>query len=736
MVSFVSVDQQPSWLVNALEKNLYNDLSGYARFIPIIKSEKEASCVNRSSSCLIDIYREDNIDALMLGEVGESYIDYRVYDVRTGNLVETGSISVRSTTMLKLRMEAFSAFQAFLEKGGILEQRQYRIIDTEDTPVAQTSEQPVSTAYFSNEIFIGLVLFICFPYLLTFIGKPRKHTERKQIIRRYFYPYLLVCLLVLSYPIAKNYINFSQIINAVMPLTETYWWLITILGGCIWAYFLILIFQIVVPHLQGIERIKQNALFPVIKAFFVTFVIKLLFIGLLFTAYFYGIYTYSKDMGISNETIVIFVLPTAGLLICYWIGLLLDVFAMSLDVKLVDGHLDYNSLTHIKVKRYLIGYLKRNGVTLNKQLVDDVVFIPGKNKGVMSYAGGLTRPRIVIEKELIDLAIARDYVKKLVKPVYRYANAFSLQPNLNLEQKKKSLFSMSDSKRNTALERMSEFYSDNVNHRKASLEAKSRNAKGIIYPEFEPQDDLPSLMSDNFDDMQIVEALLLEDAQYNAPYDEDAEVDDSSLDDKDFLFGIILQKLGGLLRHEHVFTTFYFYFRYKVGAKKKSYNFVLSKYFSRIADTFVVLNFGLHHLIQHLYFQMTRNKGFITSRRLSHLILESQDKIFTEVNKMLDERKRKFFRTDECDRIVWLSMFCVHPMSERKSPRLRFYFKLLFSISVISVFGWIGYDAYQYNDRYISIIEQEKQAIREAIEKANDEGKEEEIKEESENNEQ
>ena len=79
--------------------------------------------------------------------------------------------------------------------------------------------------------------------------------------------------------------------------------------------------------------------------------------------------------------------------------------------------------------------------------------------------------------------------------------------------------------------------------------------QGVVIPKLGSDDDLPSLMSDNGIDIQIVEAMLKENTGDNFHYDPDAEVDDSSEKDKDFLLQLLFGRLNTnrpfLLRCRH-----------------------------------------------------------------------------------------------------------------------------------------------------------------------------------------
>ena len=59
-VDSVSDDNQKLWVVNALEQNIYNDMSGYARVIPFKKlSNENRKCKNRDLDCILNIYKKN-----------------------------------------------------------------------------------------------------------------------------------------------------------------------------------------------------------------------------------------------------------------------------------------------------------------------------------------------------------------------------------------------------------------------------------------------------------------------------------------------------------------------------------------------------------------------------------------------------------------------------------------------------------------------------------------------------
>jgi len=171
-----------------------------------------------------------------------------------------------------------------------------------------------------------------------------------------------------------------------------------------------------------------------------------------------------------------------------------------------------------------------------------------------------------------------------------------------------------------------------------------------------------------------------------------------------------------LLRHEDVFTTISYYLRYK---KRLPYNFIFSKNFAVVADTFVVINFGLNHLMQYLHYQATSISSFLTIKGVPSVMLKSQDEILISAKEAADERKPKLIRTDELERIVWLSRFCQGSFGLQQgiNSRAKKIFKWSFAFGVIYMMSIVLIDSYNYHPKYLQIIENEKQEIADAIKK-------------------
>ena len=334
--------------------------------------------------------------------------------------------------------------------------------------------------------------------------------------------------------------------------------------------------------------------------------------------------------------------------------------------------------------------------------------------------GFLSQPRIVVGIDLIKEALGDN------------DNTIKLYQRKEIDQSQVSQFiphifpSINEPKRPAGKRRRSAIflalnalfnYSLNKDHDNCNL-GQDSVMKGVVIPKFEGHEDLPSLMSDNLDDMSIVDALMQEDSAKSDPFDEDAEIDDSSENDKDFLFGLLIHKFGELLRYDHVFSTFYLYF-FAGGKKEKlGYRFPLAKYFSRVADTFVVVHFGLYHFMQYLHMCATDQKSYLTTRATSNILLESQNIVLLDTREAVEQRQEKINRCDYFDRLVWLSNFCDETIVVKKNILLQKGAKVMIVAMGLYFLVATLVAAYNYQFEYQSIIENERREIAEMMKDA------------------
>src|SRR6185295_11359176 len=74
--------------------------------------------------------------------------------------------------------------------------------------------------------------------------------------------------------------------------------------------------------------------------------------------------------------------------------------------RLVDGVASSANPWSREIADYLMGYVRRTGWDVDRNLLARVLFLPGKHvDGVVSYGGGATHARVVVDQALLELTM-------------------------------------------------------------------------------------------------------------------------------------------------------------------------------------------------------------------------------------------------------------------------------------------------------------------------------------------
>ncbi len=717
VISFTASSNQQAWVADALEQNLYNDLAGYERINTVVKLDERKYCSQRKTACLLDLYKEIDIDALMIGVVEENRIKYKVFDVSKKSLVNSGSMSIeRGSTSLSLRRAVLAAFRSFIATGGILDRKAFQSERIQSAELASV-EANKTEKNLLNKILIGLAFLALFPWLFSLFGGPRKHPARGRILLRYFLPYLMLSLSVLALLFTYNTGINIPALNFLMSLSSDHDWLNMLLAGLAWGYLITISFRLINPHVQGLERVGQLNLLPLISAYLISFCIKL---SILLVMYGF-VYLVSRSIGFAfgleeqNASVLLF--PVMGVFFVYWLGLVIEVLAMQIDMRLTSKNRQQQIIWRKKISKYLISYLKRSGATLDIGIANNITLMVGNNDGVVCYGSFLSPPRIVVNDDLVNLALG-DKNSNIIDYIYEditQDSTYTYIPDLLPPFVGGTSKTLKTTKKLKLLARLHKLFQRRFSPHQESTLAREKITQGLILPAFGKKDDLPSLMSDNSVDMSIVEELMLEDTVRSDPYDDETEIDDSSENDKDFLYGILLHKLGESIRHDHLFTTIKLALIRNLSSSRMPYRFLFAKYFARVADTFTATNFALSHLMQYLYYSAYYKDYYFTTRGSSELLLESQNCILLDVNKDSNKRKPQFIYAGYIDRMAWLSRFCDARITFAKSFPINKYIAVAVGIFLLYFSFTIVNRSYRYHPEYLAIIENERQLIQEHL---------------------
>ena len=89
----------------------------------------------------------------------------------------------------------------------------------------------------------------------------------------------------------------------------------------------------------------------------------------------------------------------------------------------------------------------------------------------------------------------------------------------------------------------------------------------------------------------------------------------------------------------------------------------------------------------------------------------------TKTRELTEQREPGLVRTDELDRIAWLSRFFQgsSEIQEPSNTKAKRYFKWAVTLGVTYFVSVILINSYNYHPKYLEIIEEERQEIAEAI---------------------
>ena len=721
LISFEPQGGQEAWIAKALEQNVYKDLAGFERIVGINKDEINTdTCPNGELSCLIGIYKANEIDVLMVGKVYRRKVEYKIYELYTASLVKKGSIPIGPrSSIVKIRLNTFQALKPFLEKGGILDQNKFRkeqkLDSSLDTPVFF---KHISKNHFKIIILVLFIMFFLFPFLFpsTFLKSVNINLPIKQYKSSTKWVLLLILILLgaLAYQIFEiqsgRQIFSLSLIRSYLSF-ENYMWIIAIIGGMAWAWFVILNFKLLFPGLIGIERIQGRVLFPFIRNWMFVSFLRIMGALLFYIPFLIIVWNVGKLFGASNRFIVTIFIPFSGLLVYFWFVTLVENLSHHLDKKFCIGPPTEDNHWHESTKKYFIGYLRRIGIPFDRELIDRTLFLPGNIAGAVNYGGGFTRPRIVISQDLLRLAMEDASIQKTDILDLDYKDSI-----LGLQiPKRQDVYRVKNI--DDALREIYSISKVRTKDKKwIDLSENKTTLQGLVLPRGMGQS-VP-LVADNKGDLLVVEDLLLLKDKEVSPSDEEMEYDTTNIEDKDFLFGLLLQQFGSLIRFDSLALTFFLTFGKPVYTEN---SFDKREYFSErsvpgsssiIEDSFVALNYGLHHFIQYLYLQRTGFTDHLTTRA------SSQD-LFSATNDILEEMKREKFllynlaKEKNRRQITWLAQFLEKPILDPEPEPMR-QFVNMSTIGVLSLFVlYVLINSYNYHPIYLEKIAEEKAKIEE-----------------------
>jgi hypothetical protein len=179
-----------------------------------------------------------------------------------------------------------------------------------------------------------------------------------------------------------------------------------LLGGLAWGTLLAALVPAALPPLLGLSRVEYDELFLVLGAWLSVAWRRTALVATAALAVGAAALAGARALELSPQLTWGVALPLSGLAVWHALRALVDVLALRLDRVLVDGEAGAEEPWHDAVAGYVRGYFRRNGLGAQEALLSNVWFLPGARPGIAFYGGGLAASRVVIERRLLERALA------------------------------------------------------------------------------------------------------------------------------------------------------------------------------------------------------------------------------------------------------------------------------------------------------------------------------------------
>ena len=176
-------------------------------------------------------------------------------------------------------------------------------------------------------------------------------------------------------------------------------------GGLAWGVFITVTTPIVFPPLVGLSRIEHDELAGVLRAWLGLALLRGTTIAALYTPTAIGVGLAGRWLDLDATVVFALIMPLAFLTVRALVRSIVAICALALDDQLVERAADLAAWDGA-IRAYLIGYFRRNGLPVDRELLSRVRLLPGATDEVAVYGGGLTHSRIVIPRKMLEFALA------------------------------------------------------------------------------------------------------------------------------------------------------------------------------------------------------------------------------------------------------------------------------------------------------------------------------------------
>jgi hypothetical protein len=426
----------------------------------------------------------------------------------------------------------------------------------------------------------------------------------------------------------------------------------------------------------------------------------------------------------------IVVAPTAGLLLRYWFLTVIECTALYADERQVIGPASPENAWHHPVHDYLLGYLRRSGSSLDRRLLKQILFLPGKRNGIHCYGGGLTRSRIVIDPALLELALGgtekedtlvehefswSDWTSGYTLPDPAASRAKTWQLGAVLAARVRDIAAAGTRVLRPALLRRRPRRPTTELEPVRRRLGQAPTLLGRVAPA-EPDEPVP-LLSDNPKDLAALRELLAEQVPWLFP-DPDEEQDPTDPSNRDFLFGVLAVELGRIQRDENQLPTLAAALEgargltgFVLDQMGNLYRRWLSRYPAMLADAYAALNLAGDHLVQYLLYLQTSDPTPLSARADRDQLASISRRAFAEIRGVEPGSDVAYLGASTRKRLVWASQFSSMPLADERGIRVRRIALVGALVAAAAMVAIAILRAVAYHPTYLETLAEEQQRL-------------------------
>jgi hypothetical protein len=434
-------------------------------------------------------------------------------------------------------------------------------------------------------------------------------------------------------------------------------------SGALWGAFVLAIGAWVFAPVHGLERIRHDGLWPLLRSWMMLVLLRAGGLALLHAPVFVLVVRSCGEMGLSARATWAWV-PAAGLLTHFWLLSLVDNLSVYIDARLVSGPPTVRNPWHATIKRYFRGYVRRGVIGVDERLLERTLFLPSSRPDVVCYGGGFARPRVAVGQKPLETALGELPDEEEFPD--RSANPEELPFGLLVP----SATPAGDPARAEPWRHRLTLEPPRPRAPMPRLLGENATLLGWVLPQ--PSERGIPLISDTEEDFGVVKRLLSEHyGAFEALHGD--EVDDTDPTQKDFLFGALLREMGIVARHDVLFATIGLFVEVLSAGRGWAspivrlpvaiYENLLAGPAAKVADAYAALNGALHPLIQYLGFERGVDERMLTARADVPRLMHTSRLMSAQLDrKPPTAAERSILRTTPRDRAAWLARFFYEPL--------------------------------------------------------------------------